>query len=79
MTKPILYAAGLVLAASLAACTEAPQTLTAGKGGAPAVDGTGTPYMVPGWKPGDKASWDEQMRSRTHRGQNEYSRAAPGN
>jgi hypothetical protein len=35
----------------------------------------GGAYVSPGWKAGDKASWEEKMRSRTQAGQNEYPRA----
>ena len=78
MTKPIFYAACIALVLGLAACSEKPQTITTGKGGAPAAAGTGTPFMEPGWKAGDQASWEEQMRSRAQHGQNEYSRPVSG-
>jgi outer membrane biogenesis lipoprotein LolB len=29
-----------------------------------------------GWKAGDQAAWEEQLRMRAQRGQNEYTRAA---
>jgi hypothetical protein len=29
------------------------------------------PYVAPGWKPGDKASWEDHMRRRTQM-QNDY-------
>ena len=32
-------------------------------------------YTANGWKAGDQAAWDQQLRTRTQ-GQNEYSRAA---
>ncbi len=37
---------------------------------------TPTRYAAPGWKGGDQASWEEQMRKRAQ-GQNEYTRTAP--
>ena len=30
-------------------------------------------YSAPGWQPGDKTSWEGQMRER-NKGQNEYGR-----
>ena len=36
-------------------------------------DGAGSTFAAPGWKQGDKASWDEQMRLRAQ-SQNEYTR-----
>ena len=74
----IVTCASLALLAGLAACTEKPQTLATRKADTAAWQGTGTPYVAPGWKPGDQASWDEQMRMRAQQGQNEYSRAAAG-
>ena len=74
--KTLMVCAGLALAAGLAACTEKPQTLTTRKADTPASQGTGSAYVAPGWKPGDQASWDEQMRTRTQNGQNEYPRTA---
>jgi hypothetical protein len=65
-------AAGLV---ALAACTERPQTLDSGvKVDAQAYQGTGMAYAVPGWKQGDKASWEQHMKVRTQNGQNDYTR-----
>jgi len=73
-----VYGVCLAVLAGLAACTEKPQTLGARKSDSLASAGTGSAYVAPGWKPGDQASWDEQMRTRAQQGQNEYSRAAAG-
>jgi hypothetical protein len=44
--------------------------------GQPAYLGTGVgPYTQAGWKAGDATSWEEQMRTRTQTGQNEYVRS----
>jgi hypothetical protein len=61
--------AGAVLA--LAACGEKPQGLGGVKQDSTAYSGTGSAYVVPGWKQGDKASWEQQMRARTQTGQND--------
>ncbi|MDP1649600.1 MAG: hypothetical protein Q8M01_15560 [Rubrivivax sp.] len=74
----IVSCACLAVVASLAACTEKPQTLTSRKADTSASQGTGNQFVAPGWKAGDPASWDEQMRTRTQRGQNEYTRVAAG-
>lgn len=76
--KPVVVSLSLALVVALAACSEKPQTLGTRKADTPASAGTGSAYVAPGWKPGDAASWDEQMRVRAQRGQNEYSRAAAG-
>ena len=39
----------------------------------PPWDAAADPFVVPGWKSGDKASWQEQMTVRAQ-GQNEYVR-----
>ena len=70
-------AAGLVCAVTLlVACGEKPQTAHTRKSDSqPWAGAPGDPYVASGWKPGDQASWEEQMRNRAQ-GQNEYSRAA---
>jgi hypothetical protein len=69
---------GLILiaaAAALAACTEKPQTLNSSgtKVDAPAFQGTGMAFSVPEWKAGDRTSWEQQLKTRTHN-QNEYTK-----
>ena len=61
------------LATLLAACGERAQTIGGGKDAA-AYTGTGTAFQQPGWKPGDKASWESELRARGQYGQNEYNR-----
>ena len=69
-------AAGLVLVTSLAACGEKPQVAGSSVKGQPAYLGTGVgPYTQAGWKAGDATSWEEQMRTRTQTGKNEYVRS----
>ena len=69
-------AAGLVLVTSLAACGEKPQVAGSSVKGQPAYLGTGVgPYTQAGWKAGDATSWEEQMRTRTQTGHNEYVRS----
>jgi hypothetical protein len=61
----------------VAACGEKPQALQAGakKAGSQAYEGAESSSMAAGWKPGDAASWDKQMRTRAQT-QNEYARIA---
>jgi hypothetical protein len=61
----------------LAACGDQPQELT-GQGvrqdSAP-YQGVGTSqYAQGGWKPGDRASWEQQLKTRAQYGQNDYNR-----
>jgi hypothetical protein len=69
---------------TLAACGEREQTAGAKPGvrkadtqaweGAPGAQPINT---AGSWKAGDKAAWEAQLKSRTERGQNEYTRVAP--
>ncbi len=64
--------------ACLAACGDKPQNLNAGtasKQDATAFSGTGTAYVAPGWKPGDKVSWEQHLKARAQSGQNDYAKA----
>ena len=64
----------LAAVTALVACTEKPQTLGSGaRQDTPAFQGTGTAFTGPGWKPGDKTSWEQHMKTRTQN-QNEYTR-----
>ena len=67
--------AAVIAAALLAAgCGEKPQSLGAVKQDSAAFQGTGMPYTVPGWKQGDRASWEQQLKTRTQTGQNDYTK-----
>ena len=75
MKRSFIIGASVAAFAALAACTERPQTLDSGvKVDAQAFQGTGLAYAVPGWKQGDKASWEQHEKVRTQMGQNEYTR-----
>lgn len=60
--------------ALLAACGEKPQTMAAPKSDTPAYTGTGSAFMAPGWKAGDKTAWEQQLKARQQNTQNDYSR-----
>ncbi|WP_036594364.1 hypothetical protein [Ottowia thiooxydans] len=72
----VLVAAAMTVL--LAACSEKPQT--AGTTHSSADDkpwnGGKKAFDAPGWTPGDKASWEAQIKQR-NRSQNEYVRMAP--
>jgi hypothetical protein len=66
---------GLVsLALLLSGCGEQPQTSGTKKSDSKPWDGAQTGHVASGWKAGDQASWEEQLKVRSQ-GQNEYSRA----
>jgi hypothetical protein len=69
---PLLIAATLIMAA----CGEIDQgktPQTANRGDTPPWQGAKNEFVVKGWTPGDKASWEAQERTRSM-GQNEYNR-----
>lgn len=73
----VALASGAML---LAACSEKPQTNAEGVkydavpwSGTGTQANTGTVFTAPGWKVGDKASWEQQIKTRSN-GQNEYTR-----
>jgi hypothetical protein len=78
MKRAPWYLAGVAVLASLAACSGKPQPAAEkAQAGVPAYAGTANPvYADPGWKAGDKASWEERMANRTRAGQNEYTRTS---
>lgn len=73
MKRVLLVACVLGVAAGLAACGEKVQTTTTRKADQKAWQGAADPYVVTGWKAGDKASWENQLRTRMQ-AQNEYNR-----
>lgn len=65
-----------LVATVLAACGEKPQTAGTRKADSPAWQGAADGYVAPGWKAGDAASWEQQLKTRAQQGQNEYTRAS---
>ena len=75
MKRILVIAAAVAAVAALGACTERPQTLDSGvKVDTQSFQGTGMPYAAPGWKQGDKVSWEQHLKVRTQNGQNDYTR-----
>ncbi|MDP3759352.1 MAG: hypothetical protein Q8R01_02400 [Ramlibacter sp.] len=67
--------AAIAAALALSACGEKPQTNRSGVGAdTAAFQGTGKVYALPGWKQGDKTSWEQQLKTRTQNAQNEYTK-----
>ena len=58
----------------LSACTEKPQTGGGVTHDAAPYAGTGSNFTQPGWKAGDKTSWEQQLKARQQYSQNEYTR-----
>jgi hypothetical protein len=72
MRRLLACGAALVLALGLAGC-EKPQTAATPKSDTPAWHAAENGYVAPGWKAGDRASLEQQLRSRAQT-QNEYVR-----
>jgi hypothetical protein len=66
----------IATALGLAACGEDPQVANRVKQDAASFQGTGkaAPYMATGWKAGDRGSWEQQLKTRTQNGQNDYAK-----
>jgi hypothetical protein len=73
MKRLWLVGAAIALAVGLGACGEKPQTATPRKSDQKVWQNVDNPYVANGWKAGDKASWEEQTRTRAQT-QNEYNR-----
>ncbi|WP_440110197.1 hypothetical protein [Acidovorax sp. BL-A-41-H1] len=71
---PIILAACVAVFA-LTACGEKPQTGMGVRTDAVPYAGTGSNFTEPGWKAGDKTSWEAQLKTRQQYGQNEYTRS----
>jgi hypothetical protein len=66
-----VFTAAMVLA--LVACSEAPQKASMKKSDTEAWQATDSAFVAPGWKEGDRSSWEEQLRNRAL-GQNDYAK-----
>lgn len=70
------FVLSLAAVTALAACGDKPQNASGTKRDVPVYQGTTNPYNAPGWKAGDKTSWEQQLKARTQAGQNEYNRVS---
>nr|WP_310316345.1 hypothetical protein [Hydrogenophaga palleronii] len=78
MVSRFFLSTALALSAlALAACGEQPQEMT-GQGikqdNAPYQGVGSSQYAQGGWKPGDRSSWEQQLKTRAQYGQNDYTR-----
>lgn len=78
MRSRLFVSAALVASVvGLTACGEQPQEMT-GQGikqDNPPYQGVGSSqYANSNWKPGDRTSWEQQLKTRTQYGQNDYNR-----
>jgi hypothetical protein len=71
MRALMMTGAAIVL---LAACGEKPQTMGGVRGDVAPYQGVENQYAAPGWKAGDKTSWEQGLKARAQNTQNEYSK-----
>jgi hypothetical protein len=71
--RALALVVGAALAVVLAACGPKSDQGVAKRAEQPPWDAAADPFVVSGWKSGDKASWQEQMSARAQN-QNEYLR-----
>ncbi len=74
MMRLKLVMVSLTAAAGLLGCGEKPQTLGIGKHDVAAYLGAENHFVAPGWKVGDKTSWEQGLKARMQNTQNEYSK-----
>jgi hypothetical protein len=75
MKTHLTLMAAVAAAAALSACGDRTQTISSGvRPDAAAFQGTGKAYAASGWKQGDKTSWEQQLKTRTQNGQNDYTK-----
>lgn len=60
----------------LSACGDKPQSAGGVKNDVAPYQGVDNKFAAPGWKAGDKTSWEQALKARTQNTQNEYTRTA---
>ena len=71
MMRLIVVSSAIVL---LSACGDKPQSAGGVKSDVAPYQGVDNKFAAPGWKAGDKTSWEQALRARTQNTQNEYSK-----
>ena len=74
MMRVALLISSVAAAFCLSACGDKPQSAGGVKGDVAPYQGADNRFAVPGWKPGDKTSWEQALKARTQNTQNEYTR-----
>ena len=73
MTRVAFVASSVAAAFFLVACGDQPQSAGGVKGDVALYQGVNNKHAEPGWKAGDKNSWEQALKVRTQH-QNEYTR-----
>lgn len=75
MTRFFILLSTLAAVAGLSACGEKPQSMGGVKSDVAPFQGVENQFAAPGWKRGDKTSWEQGLKARAQNTQNEYSKA----
>ena len=76
MMRLTLLVSTVAALAVLSACGDKPQSMGGVKSDVAPYQGVDNKFAAPGWKAGDKTSWEQALKARTQNTQNEYSRTA---
>ena len=76
MMRFTLLTCSFAAVAALSACGDKPQSMGGVKSDVAPYQGVDNKFAAPGWKAGDKTSWEQALKARTQNTQNEYSRTA---
>ena len=74
MMRPLAIFFASSFLAALVGCGERPQVMQTSKSDIPAFQGAANAFVAPGWKAGDKTSWEQGLKTRMQNTQNEYTR-----
>ena len=74
MMRVVLLISLVAATFCLAACGDKQQSAGGVKGDVAPYQGVNNKYAEPGWKAGDKNSWEQALKVRTQNNQNEYTR-----
>lgn len=74
MMRISLVISSIAAAFVLSACGDRQQSAGGVKSDVAPYQGVNNKFAQPGWKAGDKTSWEQALRARTQNTQNEYTR-----
>jgi hypothetical protein len=73
MNRILLLCVTTAATLGLNACGERSQTAVTKKSDTQAWEASSSAFVAPGWKEGDRSSWEEQLRNRAQ-SQNDYAK-----
>lgn len=76
MMRLTLLSCSVAALAVLSACGDKAQTMGGVKSDIAPYQGVDNKFAAPGWKAGDKTSWEQALKARAQNTQNEYTKTA---